>query len=122
LNVRISTYSNAGPDGVRFSAIASAALAEKWTRDPFDRLIVANAKANGFAWLISADEEIAKSLSADGVVSTAALPVEHGRPRLRIRVNSPLARPSGQATWNIFEFVINSYDSSERYEQLVKGR
>ncbi len=43
-----------------FSAIASAALDEKWTRDPFDRLIVANAKANGFAWLISADETIAR--------------------------------------------------------------
>ena len=39
-----------------FATIASAALDEKWTRDPFDRLIVANAKANGFAWLISADE------------------------------------------------------------------
>lgn len=43
-----------------FAAVASAALDEKWTRDPFDRLIVANAKANGFAWLISADEEIAQ--------------------------------------------------------------
>ena len=43
-----------------FSEIANAALDEKWTRDPFDRLIVANAKANGFAWLISADEEIAR--------------------------------------------------------------
>ena len=43
-----------------FPAIASAALDEKWTRDPFDRLIVANAKANGFAWLISADEEMRK--------------------------------------------------------------
>jgi PIN domain nuclease of toxin-antitoxin system len=43
-----------------FAAIASAALDEKWTRDPFDRLIVANAKANGFAWLISADEQIAR--------------------------------------------------------------
>ena len=43
-----------------FSAIAGAALDEKWTHDPFDRLIVANAKANGFAWLISADEEIAR--------------------------------------------------------------
>lgn len=43
-----------------FSTVASAALDEKWTRDPFDRLIVANAKANGFAWLISADGEIAK--------------------------------------------------------------
>jgi PIN domain nuclease of toxin-antitoxin system len=43
-----------------FAAIASAALDEKWTRDPFDRLIVANAKANGFAFLISADEMIAR--------------------------------------------------------------
>ena len=43
-----------------FPIIASAALDEKWTRDPFDRLIVANAKANGFAWLISADETIRK--------------------------------------------------------------
>ena len=43
-----------------FSTIASAALDEKWTRDPFDRMIVANAKANGFAWLVSADEVIRK--------------------------------------------------------------
>jgi PIN domain nuclease of toxin-antitoxin system len=43
-----------------FSTIAGAALDEKWTRDPFDRLIVANAKANGFAWLISADEQMRK--------------------------------------------------------------
>jgi PIN domain nuclease of toxin-antitoxin system len=41
-----------------FATIAAAALDEKWTRDPFDRLIVANAKANGFAWLVSADESI----------------------------------------------------------------
>jgi PIN domain nuclease of toxin-antitoxin system len=41
-----------------FSAIVSAAVDEKWTRDPFDRLIVANAKANGLAPLISADEAI----------------------------------------------------------------
>jgi PIN domain nuclease of toxin-antitoxin system len=43
-----------------FATIAAAALDEKWTRDPFDRLIVANAKANGFAWLISADDVIRK--------------------------------------------------------------
>jgi len=43
-----------------FSTIASTALDEKWTRDPFDRLIFANAKANGFAWLISADEQMGK--------------------------------------------------------------
>jgi PIN domain nuclease of toxin-antitoxin system len=39
-----------------FGTVANAAIVEGWTRDPFDRLIVANAKANGFAWLISADE------------------------------------------------------------------
>lgn len=43
-----------------FTSIATAALDEKWTRDPFDRVIVANAKANGFAPLLSADEEIRK--------------------------------------------------------------
>jgi PIN domain nuclease of toxin-antitoxin system len=43
-----------------FATVVSAALDESWTRDPFDRLIVAHAKANGFAALISADEEIAR--------------------------------------------------------------
>lgn len=42
-----------------FSKVAEAALDEGWTRDPFDRLIVANARVNGFAPLISADENIA---------------------------------------------------------------
>ena len=41
-----------------FLSVASAALDEKWTRDPFDRMIVAQAKANGLAPLVSADEEI----------------------------------------------------------------
>lgn len=40
-----------------FARVAQAALGEGWTRDPFDRMIVAQAKANGFAWLISADED-----------------------------------------------------------------
>jgi PIN domain nuclease of toxin-antitoxin system len=39
-------------------AVAEAALAEKWTRDPFDRMIVANAKANALSPLITADEKI----------------------------------------------------------------
>jgi PIN domain nuclease of toxin-antitoxin system len=43
---------------VPFAEVAEAAIHEKWTRDPFDRLIVANAKANGFAWLITDDERI----------------------------------------------------------------
>jgi PIN domain nuclease of toxin-antitoxin system len=44
-----------------FYRIASVALDEKWTRDPFDRLIVANAKANAFSTLVSADEEIRRN-------------------------------------------------------------
>ncbi|KAA6460902.1 type II toxin-antitoxin system VapC family toxin [Acidobacteria bacterium AB60] len=43
-----------------FPAVAEAALAEKWTRDIFDRLLVAQAKTNGLAPLISADEHIAQ--------------------------------------------------------------
>jgi PIN domain nuclease of toxin-antitoxin system len=41
-----------------FATVATAALDESWTRDPFDRIIVANAKARGFALLISADATI----------------------------------------------------------------
>ena len=39
-----------------FPKVAYAALGEKWTRDAFDRMIVAHAKANGMAPLITADE------------------------------------------------------------------
>jgi PIN domain nuclease of toxin-antitoxin system len=46
-----------------FPSIANAALDEKWTRDPFDRIIVAQAKTNGLAVLVSADEEIGKHYS-----------------------------------------------------------
>lgn len=45
---------------VDFPSIASLTIGEKWTRDPFDRVIVAHAKANGLAPLISADREIQK--------------------------------------------------------------
>jgi PIN domain nuclease of toxin-antitoxin system len=41
-----------------FPSIATVTVGEKWTRDPFDRIIVAHAKANGFAPLVSADQEI----------------------------------------------------------------
>ena len=41
-----------------FSTVAQEALGETWTRDPFDRLIVANAKARG-AWLVTKDPRIA---------------------------------------------------------------
>ena len=42
---------------IPFHAIVEQALKEKWSRDPFDRLIVAHAKA-GNAPLISKDENI----------------------------------------------------------------
>jgi len=42
---------------IAFPAIVEQALKEKWSRDPFDRLIVAHAKA-GNAPLISKDENI----------------------------------------------------------------
>jgi PIN domain nuclease of toxin-antitoxin system len=44
--------------GLGFPEIVIVALEEKWTRDPFDRLIVAHAKANGLSPLISADKTI----------------------------------------------------------------
>lgn len=42
-----------------FEDVARAALDEKWTRDAFDRVIVAQAKVKGLAPLISADERVA---------------------------------------------------------------
>jgi len=42
-----------------FHDVVTQALREKWTRDPFDRLIVANAKAAG-APLVTKDERIRK--------------------------------------------------------------
>jgi PIN domain nuclease of toxin-antitoxin system len=41
-----------------FPIIAEIALGENWTRDPFDRTIVAHAKANGVAPLLTSDEMI----------------------------------------------------------------
>jgi len=41
-----------------FPAIAEMALGETWTRDPFDRIIVAHAKSNGAAPLVTKDENI----------------------------------------------------------------
>lgn len=43
-----------------FPNIVNVVIDEKWTRDPFDRTIVAHAKANGLTILITADEEIRK--------------------------------------------------------------
>jgi PIN domain nuclease of toxin-antitoxin system len=47
--------------GYPFPAIAMEALDLNWTGDPFDRLIVANAKANHEAMLITADTAIRKN-------------------------------------------------------------
>lgn len=43
-----------------FAKVATAALDEKWTRDAFDRVVVAQARVNGLAPLISSDEKIAQ--------------------------------------------------------------
>ncbi len=41
-----------------FRSIARVAAGERWTRDPFDRIIVAQARAHGLSELISADRLI----------------------------------------------------------------
>jgi PIN domain nuclease of toxin-antitoxin system len=41
-----------------FPAVAQAALFETWTRDPFDRMIVAQARSDGYSALVTADEKI----------------------------------------------------------------
>jgi len=43
-----------------FPDVVEAALYETWTRDPFDRLIVAHAKTNACAPLITSDKKIRK--------------------------------------------------------------
>ena len=50
LNVRVASDT--------FDRVVSAALAESWTRDPFDRLIVAHARLLG-ATLLSRNRRIA---------------------------------------------------------------
>ena len=47
-----------------FSLVSETAIEEKWTREPFDRLIVAQAKAKGFAPLVTADIAIRKHYPA----------------------------------------------------------
>jgi PIN domain nuclease of toxin-antitoxin system len=44
-----------------FPDIINIAVNEKWTRDPFDRIIVSHAKASGLSPLISSDEMIRKN-------------------------------------------------------------
>ena len=45
---------------IPFDRVARVAIGEAWTRDAFDRMIVAHAKANGEAPLISSDSLIAQ--------------------------------------------------------------
>jgi PIN domain nuclease of toxin-antitoxin system len=44
-----------------FASLINIAVNEKWTRDPFDRIIVSHAKVNGLSPLISADDAIRKN-------------------------------------------------------------
>jgi PIN domain nuclease of toxin-antitoxin system len=46
-----------------FLTVAQAALYETWTRDPFDRIIVAHARSDGYSKLVSSDEKIKRNYS-----------------------------------------------------------
>ena len=46
-----------------FARVVSAAMSDGWTRDPFDRLIVADARLHGAA-LVSRDRRIRKAFPA----------------------------------------------------------
>jgi PIN domain nuclease of toxin-antitoxin system len=46
-----------------FPAVAQAAVFESWTRDPFDRIIVAHARSDGYSELVTADEKIREHYS-----------------------------------------------------------
>jgi len=41
-----------------FPAVIQIALLETWTSNPFDRVIVAQARANGYAALVTSDDKI----------------------------------------------------------------
>jgi PIN domain nuclease of toxin-antitoxin system len=41
-----------------FPLIVEKSLLESWTRDPFDRMIVAHARANRYSPLVTSDEKI----------------------------------------------------------------
>ncbi len=41
-----------------FPAVVQTALFETWTRDPFDRVIVAHARSNGYSPLVTSDGKI----------------------------------------------------------------
>jgi PIN domain nuclease of toxin-antitoxin system len=55
LGLRMSEYP--------FAAVAQTAVLETWTRDPFDRMIVAQARSDGYSGLITADAKIQEHYS-----------------------------------------------------------
>ena len=46
-----------------FPAVAQTALFETWTRDPFDRIIVAHARSDGYSGLVTSDTKINENYS-----------------------------------------------------------
>jgi PIN domain nuclease of toxin-antitoxin system len=46
-----------------FPAVAQTALFETWTPDPFDRIIVAQARSDAYSGLVTADENIQEHYS-----------------------------------------------------------
>jgi len=60
-----------------FPVIAETALGETWTRDPLDRLIVAHARANGLAGLVSKDEMIAEHYPNNHLVEASSAVPPH---------------------------------------------
>jgi PIN domain nuclease of toxin-antitoxin system len=46
-----------------FPEVARTAVFEAWTRDIFDRIIVAQARSDGYSGLVSADEKIQRHYS-----------------------------------------------------------
>ena len=46
-----------------FPSVAQAALFETWTRDPFDRMIVAQARSDRYSGLVTGDTKIQENYS-----------------------------------------------------------
>jgi PIN domain nuclease of toxin-antitoxin system len=46
-----------------FPSVAQTALFETWTRDPFDRIIVAQARSDGYSGLVTANAKIQQNYS-----------------------------------------------------------
>ena len=70
-----------------FADIVEQAQQEMWTRDPFDRMIVAHAKAVALSLLVSADEK-----SANIICGPSGRPPSHSHIALIMRVWSELGR------------------------------